>query len=112
MSFSVQPSANDFERMLAFNMLAPRHVRVACRRAPTNYEPAFSALRIPVLVTHGEYDQVLTLALARYSTELIPGATLSVYERIGHSPFWEDAPRFNVELADLCRRADAGRGLS
>jgi non-heme chloroperoxidase len=36
---------------------------------------------------------------------VIPGDKLSVYEGIGHSPFYEDAPRFNTELAAFVRAA-------
>jgi pimeloyl-ACP methyl ester carboxylesterase len=37
-----------------------------------------------------------------------PGAKLSVYQGIGHSPFFEDAPRFNAELAAFVRSAQKG----
>ena len=36
----------------------------------------------------------------------IPGARLSVYPGIGHAPFYEDAPRFNTELAAFVREAN------
>jgi pimeloyl-ACP methyl ester carboxylesterase len=32
-------------------------------------------------------------------------AKLSVYQGVGHSPFFEDAPRFNAELAAFVRGA-------
>lgn len=35
----------------------------------------------------------------------VPGAKLSVYTGIGHLPFWEDAPRFNRELAEFVNAA-------
>jgi len=31
----------------------------------------------------------------------VPGAKAAFYEGIGHSPFWEDASRFNRELAEF-----------
>jgi non-heme chloroperoxidase len=39
---------------------------------------------------------------------VFPGAKLSVYDGIGHSPFYEDAPRFNSELAAFVRAANKG----
>jgi pimeloyl-ACP methyl ester carboxylesterase len=36
---------------------------------------------------------------------VIPGAKLSIYEGIGHAPFYEDAARFNAELAAFVREA-------
>jgi len=41
-----------------------------------------------------------------YTAITIPGAKLSIYEAIGHSPFYEDAPRFNGELAAFVRAAN------
>jgi pimeloyl-ACP methyl ester carboxylesterase len=46
------------------------------------------------------------LTTAKYTASVIPGARLSVYEGIGHSPFYEDAPRFNAELAAFVREAN------
>jgi len=33
---------------------------------------------------------------------MIPGAKLSVYQGIGHAPFFEDAPRFNPSSPPSC----------
>jgi pimeloyl-ACP methyl ester carboxylesterase len=44
----------------------------------------------------------------RLRAKMIPGAKLSVYQGIGHSPFFEDAPRFNAELAAFVRSAQKG----
>jgi non-heme chloroperoxidase len=58
-----------------------------------------------VLVTHGSEDKNSNLIAAEYTAKMIPGAKLSVYQGIGHSPFFEDAPRFNAELAAFVRGA-------
>jgi pimeloyl-ACP methyl ester carboxylesterase len=42
----------------------------------------------------------------RERADTIPGAKLSVYEGVGHAPFWEDAERFNIELAAFVRMAN------
>ena len=36
----------------------------------------------------------------------IAGAKLSLYDNIGHAPFWEDTARFNAELAGFVRAAN------
>jgi pimeloyl-ACP methyl ester carboxylesterase len=36
---------------------------------------------------------------------VVPQAQTSFYEGAGHMPFWEDAPRFNRELADFVTRS-------
>ncbi len=103
--FETQPATADFETMLAFNMMVPRHVRVSMQGRPADYEARLRALDIPVLVTHGELDKLVDIRMGRYTAETVPNAKLSVYENVGHAPFWEDTPRFNRELAELTRAA-------
>ena len=103
--FERQPSAEEFEAILAFNMMVPRHARLAMQGRPANFDPQLRALNIPVLVTHGAKDQLIDVSMARFTAGIVPGARLSVYDNIGHSTFWEDAPRFNRELAELRRAA-------
>ena len=103
--FSKQPTADDFETMLAFNMMVPPAVRAALGGRPLDATENMSKLKIPVLVTHGAEDRNAKLGVAQYTASVIPGAKLSVYEGIGHAPFYEDAPRFNSELAAFVRMA-------
>ncbi len=106
--FELQPSASDFETMVAFNMMVPRHVRMALQGRPLDIDARLRALDIPVLVTHGELDKAVDVSMARFTAGIVPNAKLSVYAGIGHAPFWEDAPRFNRELAELARSARRG----
>ncbi len=106
--FSRQPSADDFETMLAFNMMVPPKVRAGLGGRPLDATAMMAKLTIPVLVSHGAEDKNAKLATAQYTASVIPGAKLSVYDGIGHSPFYEDAPRFNSELAAFVRTANKG----
>jgi non-heme chloroperoxidase len=106
--FELQPSASDFETMVAFNMMVPRHVRVALQGRPLDIDARLRALDIPVLVTHGELDKAVDVSMARFTASIVPNAKLSVYPGIGHATFWEDAPRFNRELAELARSVRRG----
>jgi pimeloyl-ACP methyl ester carboxylesterase len=103
--FSKQPTSDDFETMLAFNMMVPPAVRGAMFGRPYDATAMMSKLKIPVLVTHGTEDRNIKVGAARYTASVIPGATLSIYDGIGHGPFYEDAPRFNAELAGFVRMA-------
>lgn len=107
--FSKQPTAEDYEIMLAFNMMVPPAVRGAMGGRPHDATEMLSKLNIPVLVSHGDEDRNIKLGAAQYTASIIPGARLSVYQGIGHSPFYEDAPRFNAELADFVHTAAKGR---
>jgi non-heme chloroperoxidase len=104
--FSRQPSVDDFETMLAFNMMVPPKVRAGLSGRPLDATENMAKLTIPVLVSHGAEDKNAKVETAKFTASVIPGAKLSIYDGIGHSPFYEDAPRFNGELAALVRAAN------
>jgi pimeloyl-ACP methyl ester carboxylesterase len=104
--FEKQPTADDFETMLSFNMMVPPKVRAHLGGRPLDATEVMSKLKIPVLVTHGDKDRNSKIGTAQYTAKTIPGAKLSVYEGIGHAPFYEDATRFNTELANFVREAN------
>jgi non-heme chloroperoxidase len=104
--FEKQPSQDDFETMLAFNMMVPPKVRANMAGRTLVIEDILAALTLPVLVTHGAADRIAMPAAAKYTAAKISGAKLSLYDGIGHAPFWEDAARFNAELATFVRAAN------
>jgi pimeloyl-ACP methyl ester carboxylesterase len=104
--FEKQPSQDDFETMLAFNMMVPPKVRANMGGRTLNIDDILSALKLPVSVTQGTADRLILPAAAKYTADKIPGAKLSLYDGIGHAPFWEDAARFNSELAAFVRTAN------
>jgi pimeloyl-ACP methyl ester carboxylesterase len=103
--FSIQPSQEEYETMLAFNMMVPPKVRLGMSNRPLDVDDMLRSHKLPVLVTHGAEDKNSNLIAAEYTAKMIPGAKLSVYQGIGHSPFFEAAPRFNAELTDFVRSA-------
>ena len=103
--FSIQPTQEEYEAMLAFNMMVPPKVRLGLSGRPLNVDDMLRSLKLPVLVTHGAEDKNSNLIAAEYTAKMIPGARLSVYQGIGHAPFFEDAPRFNTELTAFVRSA-------
>jgi len=104
--FEKQPSQNDFETMLAFNMMVPPKVRANMGGRTLSMDETLKALDLPVLVTHGATDRLALVAAARHTAAIIPAAKLSVYDRVGHAPFWEDTSRFNAELSAFVRSAN------
>ena len=104
--FEKQPSQDDFETMLAFNMMVPPKVRANMAGRTLNIDDILAALKLPVLVTQGAADRLALPAAAKYTAAKISGARLSLYDGIGHAPFWEDAARFNAELAAFVRAAN------
>ncbi|QOZ32795.1 alpha/beta fold hydrolase [Bradyrhizobium sp. CCBAU 53421] len=105
--FEVQPRAEAFEQMLAFNMLVPPQVRAGMAGRPLDVDEVLKALKIPVLVTHGQEDRVISTNMAKHTANTIPNSNLSIYEGIGHTPFYEAPDRFNAELAALARAVNS-----
>ncbi len=101
--FEMQPSPEDFETALAYNMLIPPDIRRAHLSRPASDGSILKKLDVPVLVTQGSEDKLVFKGLGEFTAAVVPGARLSMYQGIGHSPFAEDAPRFNRELAEFVR---------
>jgi non-heme chloroperoxidase len=96
-----KPAEPEFRRALAYNMKVPGTVRRAISGWSTEPTPTIAALakvRVPVLITHGRRDTVVLPAAAEMSRAAMTHARLSWFDDCGHSPFCEDAPRFNDEL--------------
>jgi pimeloyl-ACP methyl ester carboxylesterase len=101
---SAQPLASaDLEIMTAYNLLTPAQVRDHMLRRTTPYDEALRKVKVPVLITHGEKDQIVIPAMAQYTASVIPHAKISLYADSAHMPFWEEAPRFNRELSFFVR---------
>ena len=107
-----KPPEADFRRALAYNMKVPAAVRRAIAGWSTDATQTIDALRrvqVPTLITHGREDAVVLPAAADMTAAAIPHARQSWFEGCGHSPFCEDAPRFNVELLAFVRSCQGGR---
>jgi len=92
------------KRVLAYTEMVPAYVREALGSRTEDYDEVLQGLSVPVLVTHGLEDRVVMPASSRHIASLVPGAQVSLYSGVGHSPFWEDARRFNRELAAFAAR--------
>jgi non-heme chloroperoxidase len=99
--FGKKPSEVAFRRALGYNMRVPAAVRRAIAGWSTAAPLTLEALRrvtVPVLITHGRQDTVVLPAAAERAAAAIAHAQLSWFDDCGHSPFAENAPRFNDEL--------------
>jgi len=66
-------------------------------------DDVLSRLSVPVLVTHGRSDEIVSPSMADRILRTCPTATVSWYDAVGHAPFIEDSERFNDELAHFVR---------
>lgn len=100
--FAIKPDDATYRRAIGYNLLVPKRVRTAIGKWPANPAAASAALqavRVPVLITHGRQDAIILPLAAEMTAAAVPHAQVSWYDACGHSPFQEDAPRFNRELA-------------
>lgn len=92
--------------MLAYNRRVPARVRAQMRRPGLDYGQTLRALRIPVLVIHGDQDTINLPAMAHYTASQAPHSQLLMYEGVGHTAFWESPERFNADLAAFTARCN------
>lgn len=105
--FAREPDAPDFERMLSYNAMVPPSVRAKLLGRGAGDDALLESLAMPVLFTQGSADLIVSPAMSAYGTQIVPGAKLSIYENVGHSPFFESQERFDRELTDFVRTCAA-----
>jgi pimeloyl-ACP methyl ester carboxylesterase len=79
--FEKQHNQDDFETMLAFNMIVPPHVRANIGRGTFSMDETLQALNLPVLVTQGAADKFILVAAAKHMADIIPGQALRLRRR-------------------------------
>lgn len=86
-------------RMLVAGGMAPRALQLGYGAlAEDNVDEAFG-MPERMHVVYGGQDAITRPDMSRRLLRLNPRATLSIYSNSGHAPFFEDADRFNAELA-------------
>jgi pimeloyl-ACP methyl ester carboxylesterase len=105
--FAIKPNETDFRMAVAYNMITPWPVRDAIRGWTTDPKETVANLKkvtVPTLISHGRKDALVLPKAAEMTAAVIAGSEISWYEECGHSPFYENAPRFNRELAAFVAR--------
>lgn len=105
--FAKEPPRELLDQAIAYNMLVPAPVRRAHLTRPPSDGAVLRTIDVPVLVSQGSDDLLVSRGLGELTAKLVPGAQLSIYDGIGHTPFVEAAERFNRELAAFVTRAQA-----
>ena len=98
-------SQDDFEEILAFNMVVNPKVRAAMVQRELDFASLLEGITVPVLVTHGRSDTVVLPAMADYIMKHCKTAQASWFDGVGHAPFLEESLRFNTELKHFARAA-------
>jgi non-heme chloroperoxidase len=98
-------SQDDFEEILAFNMVVDPKVRAAMAQRELDFTSLLEGITVPVLVTQGRSDTVVLPAMADYILKHCKTAEASWLDGVGHAPFLEDPIRFNTELKQFAQNA-------
>lgn len=88
---------------LGFNAIVPPYVRQGMMSRALDNGDLLPTLQKPFLVTHGREDAIILHSHSEYMAAALADARTSFYPQTGHNPFWEDAGRFNQELAAFAR---------
>lgn len=100
----------DFYTMLGYNLAVPPHVCAAMLDRQVDNDDVLQRSTVPTLITHGNCDTSVLHLMAQHHERIMPQAELALWSNIGHAPFYEDADRFNTELARFaiqCFRSEA-----
>ncbi|QHF97617.1 alpha/beta hydrolase [Streptomyces sp. NHF165] len=85
----------------------PRDTRAQSRQIGAQWHgPPLRALRRPLLVLHGEQDQLLRLSAARATARAVPGSRLVTFPGVGHDLPAPLAPVVAREVRALADAAD------
>lgn len=109
--FARPPAERDLLLGIAYNAVVPRYVRDAIGGWSTEVGTTIAALNkvtVPALITHGRLDKLILPHAAEMTQAAVKTSRISWFDDCGHSPFYEDAERYNRELAELA--ADAWHG--
>ena len=105
---TAQPlSEPDRAEFFMFNMMTPAYVRRAMGSFRPDNRDLAAQLTVPVLVSHGSTDALVSVKDAQRTQRMIAGSRLSIYDGAGHMPFYERPERFNQELAEFVRSIPA-----
>jgi pimeloyl-ACP methyl ester carboxylesterase len=95
----------EFYYTLGYNTIVPPYVREGLLSRSLTNDDVLASLQVPVLITHGDLDEIVLPTAAQEHIALIKHAQVSLQPDIGHAPFWEGSERFNRELADFVNQS-------
>lgn len=99
--FETDLSIEDRYLLLGMCTAVPPYVRDGMRDRSVSYIEFFAELTVPVLLTHGLHDDIVSIDASREAHHRISEATLSEFPNSGHTPFWESSKQYNRELRDF-----------
>lgn len=111
--FATQPDAVTFQRLLANAAMASENMQNAVQAMSLDAPKGLGVMHKPLLLIYGARD-ALVQAEPSFSRakKLNPSVIGKFYPESGHSPFFEEADRFNRDLSAFVDAITARRSLS
>ena len=108
---ATQPSQEEYETVLAYNMIVPVSIRQAFMAREADGDAIMASIRCPVLITHGLQDKIVLPSMSKAIKAKVRHAELSLYDGSGHTTYGEASDRFNRELAVFSRGETVGMAV-
>ncbi|WP_194853004.1 alpha/beta fold hydrolase [Nocardia sp. SYP-A9097] len=93
---------------LSSMMSVPLHAMLACNHSiiETDFRPELPAITLPTLIIHGDMDASVAAEIsAEPLSELLPNASLKIYENAPHGLYLTHAARLAQDLLDFTRES-------
>ena len=100
-AFLEPPQGPELEEMIAQTYLTPTEVvaQLIDEMAKQDWRDKLSVVTVPTSLFYSyPNNNVLPTAVGQWIQQQIPGSDLVLFEHSSHSPFWEEAEKFNREL--------------
>jgi len=108
--FARQPDAVTFQRLLANAAMASEHMQNAVQKMSLDAPKGLGAMHKPLLLVYGAGDALVQAEPSfKRAKALNPGVIGKFYPESGHSPFLEEADRFNRDLSTFVDATTARR---
>lgn len=101
--FAETPDSDTVDEMYAETMKTPTNatVEVFLDMTYADLRPILSTIDVPVLLLYGAQSAIFPGDLGQWLESEIPDATHVEFEESGHCPFWEEAAKFNEQIASF-----------
>jgi len=98
-------SDEEFYLTLGYNVSVPAHVRQGLFTRSLDNDDLLPKMRKPVLITQGDADAVVSVAVIDRQMKRIAHAQLDVMANGGHACFWDEPTAYNQRLREFVESA-------
>jgi pimeloyl-ACP methyl ester carboxylesterase len=95
----------EFYLALGYNVSVPAYVRQGLFSRAFDNDDLLPRIRKPVLITHGDADAVVSVAVIERQMKRISHAQVDVMTNSGHACFWEEPAAYNQRLRKFVEAA-------